>query len=86
MRGSTPRPGITQSDATEKPVARARAGMASDRPENTAGASTASAPEITQLTATATTMLGASANAAASTAAAIDTLAPTRVRPATLPV
>ena len=75
---------MTHSDATEKPVARARGGIANESPEKTAGARMASAAEITQLTATATTMLGASAKAAASTAAAIDTLAPTLVRPATL--
>ncbi len=31
MNGSTSRPGMTHSDATEKPVARARGGIASER-------------------------------------------------------
>ena len=61
MIGSTSRPGITHSDATEKPVARARGGMASDSATRMPGPSIASDAEITQLNATATTMFGASA-------------------------
>ena len=61
MIGSTTSPGITHSEATENPVARARGGMASDRATRMPGPSIASDAEITQLTATATTMFGASA-------------------------
>ncbi|CAB4590037.1 unannotated protein [freshwater metagenome] len=52
--GRTARPGMIHNEATEYPVARARGGMANDRPVKMAGASIARAAEITQFTATAT--------------------------------
>ena len=51
MIGSTIRPGMTHSEATENPVARARGGMASERATRMPGPSIASDAEITQLTA-----------------------------------
>ena len=64
ISGSTTSPGMIHSDATEKPVARARAGIASERAARIPGAIIANDAEIAQLSATATTMLGASANPA----------------------
>ena len=61
MSGRTSRPGMTHSEATENPVARARGGMASDSAARMPGPMIASAAEITQLMATATTMFGARA-------------------------
>ncbi len=53
---------MTQSEAMEKPVARARGGMASDSEASMPGPMIASAPEITQLNAMATTRFGERAN------------------------
>ena len=53
ISGRTTRPGITHNDATEKPVARARAGMASDSATRTPGPMTAPVAEIAQLKRTA---------------------------------
>ena len=50
---------MTHSEAIEKPVARARAGIASDSAARMPGAMIASDAEMTQLRATATTMFGA---------------------------
>ena len=62
MNGRTSSPGITHSDATEKPVARTRAGMPSESDTRMLGPTIARAAEMMQLIATATTMLGAIAN------------------------
>ena len=64
ISGSTRRPGIAHSEAIEKPVARARAGIASDSVARMPGAMTARAAEMMQFSATATTMFGARAKAA----------------------
>ncbi len=85
MRGSTTRPGITHNEATEKPVARARGGMANESATRIPGPSIASDAEITQLTATATTMLGATANAIAAIDVATATPARKRIKPRMLP-
>ena len=49
MMGRTIRPGITQSEATENPVARARGGIASDKATSMPGPRIASDAEITQV-------------------------------------
>ena len=69
--GSSARPGIAHHAATEKPSERARAGIASDRVENSPGSSTARVEVNNTLATTANTIVGASANAAANTAHAI---------------
>src|SRR3954451_14297105 len=86
MMGSTIRPGMTQSDATENPVARARGGIANDSATRIPGPSIASDAEIAQFTPTATMMLGARANATAATDVAIATLARNRMRPRMSPM
>src|SRR3954452_7943107 len=86
MMGSTIRPGMTQSDATENPVARARGGIANDSATRIPGPSIASDAEITQFTPTAMMMLGARANATAATDVAIATLARNRMRPRMSPM
>ena len=71
MSGRTSKPGITHSDATEKPVARARAGIASDNATRMPGPTMASVAEITQLKTTATTMFGETAKPIAITEVSI---------------
>jgi len=51
MNGSTAKPGMIHKDATENPVARARGGIANERPANVAGPIIASDAEIKQFTA-----------------------------------
>ena len=51
--GNIAKPGIIHSEATEKPVARARGGMANDKTAKVAGPRTASDAEMAQFTATA---------------------------------
>ena len=68
--GRISRPGMTHSDATEKPVARARGGIASDKTARMPGATTASSAEIAQLRTTATTRFGDRANTRSTRAAA----------------
>ena len=53
---------MIHSDATEKPVARARGGIANDNTVRMPGATTASSAEIAQLRTTATTRFGDRAN------------------------
>lgn len=78
-------PGITHSDEIENPVARARAGIASDNAASTPGAIVASAAEMAQFSATATTTLGARAKPRLITAVAIDTVARNFMTPGRLP-
>ena len=79
ISGRMSSPGITHSDATENPVARALAGMARDSATRMLGPSTANDAEIRQLIATATKMLGASANPIDSSDVAAAILAPKRM-------
>ena len=85
MMGSTSRPGMIHSAATENPVARARAGMASDSVANRPGVNAASVAEMTMFTATATTMFGANAKPTLATAASRESVDRKRIIPATLP-
>jgi hypothetical protein len=70
MIGSITRPGMTHSDATAKPMDRARGGMARDRVASTPGAMIAKAAVMTECAAMATQTLGAAAN---TTSAALTT-------------
>ena len=83
ISGRISRPGMIHSEAMEKPVARARAGIASDNVARMPGAIIASIAETAQFSATATPMLGASANPADSTAVARQTRARKRTSAAT---
>ena len=85
MKGSTSRPGMTHNEATEKPVARTRAGMASDSDTRMLGPTMASAAVMTQLMATATTMLGANANSTDSIEVNAAIFAPNWLTPRMLP-
>ncbi len=67
--GITSRPGSTHRAPTEKPIDRARGGIASDRLARTPGPTMTSEPAIRQLMITATTMFGAHANPADSSEA-----------------
>jgi hypothetical protein len=82
MSGRMSKPGMTHSEATENPVARARDGMASERATRMPGPTTASVPEMTQLSATATTTLGAKANPMLATEVPMATRAMKRMSPA----
>ncbi len=73
---------MIHSDATEKPVARARGGIANDKAVRMPGATTASSAEIAQLSTTATTRFGDSANNAEQAAAASAAHETNRIRPA----
>ena len=83
ISGRTSRPGMTHSEAIEKPVARARAGIASDSVARMAGARTASSTLMTQFRATATTMFGDRAKATRTAAASRQICDRKRTRPAT---
>ena len=85
MIGSTISPGMTHSEATEKPVARARGGIASESATRMPGPSIASDAEITLLTATAMTMFGEIANTIAASEVPTATLARKRISPRMLP-
>ncbi len=83
ISGRISRPGMTHSEAIENPVARARAGMASDSVARMAGARIASITFTTQLRATATTMFGERAKATRTPAESRQIWATKRMRPAT---
>ena len=85
MIGRTSSPGITHSEAIENPVARARAGIASDSVASTPGVNAASVAEMTQFRATATTMFGANAKPTLATAASRQSVDRNRIIPATFP-
>src|SRR5215204_3731683 len=62
MSGSTSNPGMTHSDATEKPVARARAGIARAKATRMPGQMAAPTAVMRQLNTTAIQTVGDSAN------------------------
>src|SRR3546814_2522807 len=71
MIGSITRPGITHSDATAKPIERARGGMARLSVARMPGATMAKAATITEWAAMATPTLGAAATTIRASATAI---------------
>src|SRR3954447_8158794 len=81
MMGSTIKPGITQSDATENPVARARGGIANDKATRIPGPKIASDAEIAQCTPTATTTFGATTKPSDTSDVPTATLLRKRIRP-----
>ena len=83
ISGRINRPGMTHSEAMENPVARARAGIASDSVARMAGASTASSTLTTQFRATATAMCGDRAKATRTAADDRQMRDSQRTRPAT---
>ena len=67
-KGNASSPGMAQSEAIEKPVARALGGIASDSAVNKPGTMTAKEAEIRHATAIASGRVGARANRASSPA------------------
>jgi hypothetical protein len=78
MVGSTMSPGMTQMAPSEKPIDRARGGMASDRPEKMPGPMMARVAPMAMLAATASHSHGARANTVAKPAQANEAPATSR--------